>query len=481
MTGEKECPVPKATDTFILGELIGTGSFSNVYKATIKGDDDSIAIKAFKLHKKDGKAFERAAAEMAFLQILDHDNIIQFILCNLNREYMYLGMEYSEFGSITKVMANGELYSEKIVQGIMNQIMAALNYLHGRYILHGDVKPGNIIIIKPDPYVIKLSDFGLAEVLVDPVPCVKKMGSFYYMAPEIHLGFPADLTADLYSAGVVMYELLFGRTPFLLKSTREAFTTVLRKRTSVSYAPNVYMGLSQECKDFMRDMLSYEKYKRPLGEALKQYPFIRLEENRSRSIDYYKKGCDTLTEAIGLVESKQFGPACISLTHAILLLEIYARSVFEDEGLYAYMCDRLIQYRQFNKEIEKRLLSKDDREPLYMPLNNEHLRCMLTTTPTLANAFDLCLVGEMYVRQQSIQTGGRMLRSGLDKLFTNLRLEPDSERKGLLFAKYRSLHFAFQQKVVHLVAHIHRHLLNRISSFIDLIRIVHLVSVNNQW
>ncbi|KAJ8937161.1 hypothetical protein NQ318_009363 [Aromia moschata] len=165
MTGEA-CPIPRTSDVFTIGDQIGSGSFSNVYKAVDNKTQKTIAIKAYRMKTKDPGHFSRAAKEMAFIRFLQHPNIIGYILSDIKTYYMYLGIEYSPYGSLANFMEKRNGFTEVTVKNVTKQLVSALCYLHSI----------------------------LADVILKNDTHHKKSGSFYYMAPEIHLGFPSDHT-----------------------------------------------------------------------------------------------------------------------------------------------------------------------------------------------------------------------------------------------------------------------------------------------
>ncbi|CAG9855435.1 unnamed protein product [Phyllotreta striolata] len=439
MTGEQDCLVPKTTDTFTLGKLIGCGSYANVYKAIQKDTRSVIAIKFYKMRKKTSSEICRTAVEMAFVKFLQHPNIIKFILCDIKCRYIYLGIEYSCFGSLQKAIPKDHTAPEGVVQILMKQLISALVYLHSMSIMHGDVKPENIIVIRidPDP-LIKLSDFGLAEIFFNCDEKGKKIGSFLYMAPELHLGFPYDLSTDLYSAGVVMYELLYGRTPFPSQATKDNYIQLLRKRIPIQYPQVITAQLSTTCVNLLQSLLQYDKQKRPSSEELVGHPFLDLKNEYLVNKDnHYIMGCDCLMKSVKLVAEKKFGQAYVEATEAILHLKIYAKTILSDEGMFAYLLQNIHYYSCYLSQIEIRIMIERDYEPINMPMLSERLRCMLSSTPALLTGYDMCLVGEMYINQGKNEEGVRKLKDGLEVLFMNIRQEPLGDRRIRLLKKMK--------------------------------------------
>ncbi len=128
----------------------------------------------------------------------------------------YIVMEYVDAGTLENVIQAGVLIPFRQIGEIMTQILLALDHAHSKGVIHRDVKPANILC--PSAASVKVADFGVARL--DPLELTKPnglgaAGTPNYMAPERFLGRPADLRADLFSAGVILYQLLTGAKPFI--------------------------------------------------------------------------------------------------------------------------------------------------------------------------------------------------------------------------------------------------------------------------
>ncbi|KAJ8930882.1 hypothetical protein NQ314_016302 [Rhamnusium bicolor] len=457
MTGDA-CPIPKNSEAFILGELVGSGSFANVYKAVDKMTKRNIAIKSYRMKKRDLGHFSRAASEMAFLRFLNHPNIISYVLSDIKKQYMYLGIEYSPHGSLINFMENKVGLTELTVRGVMKQLLSAIIYLHSMFIFHGDVKPENIIVTDiKETLIIKLSDFGLADVTMKSQVIQKRAGSFFYMAPEVHLGFPSDHTSDLYSAGVLMYEMLFGQKPFPTHTTQDQYITMLRKRAEVVVSQFLCVDftvspvlkqlfLTHNCLNLVKNLLSYDKQNRLSGRDLAKHPFLNIEPIEDKE-PHYMKACECLLKGVDLVNHLEYGSGYIDIIEAILHLKIHINRIEGDDGLYRYAMLKLHDYLSYCGKIEERLISDRHAGRIMMQTQNEKLsitgsidqapkhNVSLKSTPTLLSGYDMCNVGEMYRIQGVRDHGTHLIRQGLDVIFPLMINEPDGLRKHLLAIK----------------------------------------------
>ena len=207
---------------FHLEKMIGRGGMGAVYRAKQKSLDRTVAIKIlppeFSKQSSFAVRFEREAKALAKL---NHPNIVQVFDFGLTEGgYYFIVMEFVDGTDFFQVMQKGELDPTTALQGI-RQICDAIEYAHEQGFIHRDIKPANIFINKKG--VLKVGDFGLAKLtaLPDsesvPMPILTQegaiMGTPDYIAPEQLGGQEVDHRADIYSLGVMFYEMLTGGLP----------------------------------------------------------------------------------------------------------------------------------------------------------------------------------------------------------------------------------------------------------------------------
>ncbi|KAG5875096.1 hypothetical protein JTB14_033700 [Gonioctena quinquepunctata] len=439
MVGEPRCSVPKENDIFVLGDLIGKGSFSSVYKAKEKITDLQIALKAFLMRRSDPNLVQRAATEMAYMKFLVHPNIIRFVFCDIQKDYMFLGMEYALYGSLRIFLRHREVHVEAAVQMIMRQLLSALCYLHSMNIVHGDIKPDNILVMGIEPkYTIKLADFGLSKIMDQAISPEQAGGSFFYMAPELLLKFPSDTRADLFSAGIVMYQLMYGKLPFPINLTRQEYILHMRKRVPPKYDRHITRNISDECFNLLRGLLNFDKQKRPVGLELREHIFLNIGNSQVVGQNHhYLEGCNCLIKIADLVHKDQDGLAYVEAVQAILQLKIHLKTIENDPVFHRYVVEKIEKYTKFAEQIQARMRACPGRkrQMLELPLEEDRLRVMLSATPMLVAAYDMCLLGQMYMYQGTVTEGSNKLQNGLSIILKMMAEEPISDRRTLLKKK----------------------------------------------
>jgi serine/threonine protein kinase len=206
-------------------EALGQGGMAEVYKAYDARLMREVAIKVIRkeaiaaaLHEEMLKRFEREARSLARLS---HPNIVKVYDFGEYNDSPYLVMEYLTGGTL-KTKASGRVISWSEAARLLAPVARALEYAHEEGVLHRDVKPANILLTRRD--MPMLSDFGIARIMDTDVSTQLTgtnagIGTPEYMAPEQWLGRPVAQT-DIYALGVVLYELVTGRRPYIADTPR---------------------------------------------------------------------------------------------------------------------------------------------------------------------------------------------------------------------------------------------------------------------
>ncbi len=197
-------------------KCLGTGGMSVVFKATDLRDGSAVAIKMLRDDVADDKeSLNIFMNESKVVSMLSHPNIVSIRAVSFKTEKKYLVMEYIDGISLRTYMdKRGALDFDEFIS-FSEQILAALEHAHSRGVVHRDIKPQNILVLK-DRF-IKVTDFGIAKV---PEKSKGKtisdnaIGTVYYISPEQAAGKSTDSRSDLYSFGVLMYEMATGKLPF---------------------------------------------------------------------------------------------------------------------------------------------------------------------------------------------------------------------------------------------------------------------------
>lgn len=200
-------------------EPLGRGGMARVYRAYHAQLDRYVAVKVLRTDLlDDADFFDRFRREARAVAALRHPNIVQVFDYDVEDHISYMVLELLGGDSLKTRMHDHRIRGERIPLGeavrILCQVLDGLRYAHARGMVHRDVKPGNILLTKDGRAVI--ADFGIARIVgadSDTVPGAL-LGTMSYMAPEQGLEGKSDARSDLYSLGVVLYEMLTQRTPF---------------------------------------------------------------------------------------------------------------------------------------------------------------------------------------------------------------------------------------------------------------------------
>ena len=218
------------TGSILLGrykieKLAGRGGMAEVYRAFDKRRGYHVAIKV--LHEdlaEDRELVRRFQGEANTLSLLNHDNIVRFYSFERQDFLAFIVMDFIEGQTLRRriMAADGPLPLGEALN-ILGQVGRALQYAHAEGILHRDVKPGNVMLCT-DGRVL-LSDFGIAKMLDAATMTAIQPGTPPYMAPEQYRGLPVSVQTDIYGLGVMAYEMLTGRRPFLGETRSDGHTT----------------------------------------------------------------------------------------------------------------------------------------------------------------------------------------------------------------------------------------------------------------
>ncbi len=262
----------------ILGEL-GRGAMGVVYRATDPVIGRAVAVKTIRLSEEGTglsrqELLSRFQTEARAAGLLTHPNIVVVYDAGDENGLFYITMELIEGKSLQALIDSGHSFPVPRVLRIMEQTCSALQFAHERNIVHRDIKPANLMLTADD--TVKVTDFGTAKILqfgtVQQTQHV--MGTPSYMSPEQVKGRPVDGRSDIFSLGVLLYEVLTGEKPF----PGQSITTVIYKIVNEepisprTLNPSIHPGLSdivmralakdpevryQNCREMLEDLRNY--------------------------------------------------------------------------------------------------------------------------------------------------------------------------------------------------------------------------------
>ena len=205
----------KINDRYEIIKTIGEGGMANVYLANDTILERKVAIKVLRGDlSNDEKFIRRFKREALSVSNLSHPNIVEVYDVGEDEGNYYIVMEYIDGKTLKQLLQKRGALTLTEVIDIMSQLTDGLTHAHEAYIIHRDIKPQNIMI--QDNGLIKITDFGIATAIngAQLTQTNSVMGSVHYLPPEQASGKGATIKSDIYSLGVLMYELLSGSVPF---------------------------------------------------------------------------------------------------------------------------------------------------------------------------------------------------------------------------------------------------------------------------
>lgn len=198
-------------------KLIGTGGMSVIYKAWDQDLQRTVALKLLRQkYSRSPEIRAQFAKEAQAAAKLSHVNIVTIFDINSDNDRIYLALEYIPGLDLKHYIQSRKSIDIRDSLDFMIQACSGINHAHENGIIHCDIKPSNLLLNRANQ--VKISDFGLARILQqinqNEHPSVI-WGSPFYLSPEQTVGMPPTIQSDIYSLGVVLYELLTGRPPFI--------------------------------------------------------------------------------------------------------------------------------------------------------------------------------------------------------------------------------------------------------------------------
>ncbi|XP_059667382.1 serine/threonine-protein kinase TIO [Cornus florida] len=295
-------------------ELVGEGSFGKVYKGRRKFTGQTVAMKFILKHGKSEKDIQNLRQEIEILRKLKHENIIEMLDSFESPQEFCVVTEFAQ-GELFEILEDDKCLPEEQVQAIAKQLVRALYYLHSNRIIHRDMKPQNILIGAGS--VVKLCDFGFARAMSTNTVVLRSIkGTPLYMAPELVREQPYNHTADLWSLGVILYELFVGQPPFYTNSVYALIRHIIKD--PVKFPDN----MSPNFKNFLKGLLNKVPQSRLTWPALLEHPFVKetpkeLEAREILATAAAARGCDAAwrgegrihTLAVACPDGKSHSPA----------------------------------------------------------------------------------------------------------------------------------------------------------------------------
>ena len=236
---------------YLITKRIGQGGMGVVYKAVDQETESELAIKVLLPSLASSPAaMNDLRKEVAIAQQLTHQNLLRVNHLGIGQGFAYLVMEYIDGEDLeTYRLRHGGKLPTDVVRRIMAEVLAGLNFLHDRGIVHLDIKPQNIMI--PRSGEAKLADFGISRTIRQQVEQNAEgqtsVGTLCFMAPEQIRSEVCDRRTDLYAVGVMLYLLLIGEFPFSTRSREDVVTWHLDPQIDIKAAPPAWDAVLRSC------------------------------------------------------------------------------------------------------------------------------------------------------------------------------------------------------------------------------------------
>ncbi len=268
---------------YLLKKLIGSGGMANVFEAEDLEENRIVAVKLLKKEYLTNEEFvRRFRNESRVISVLDHPNIVRVYDVNFTGEDQYIVMEYIDGVTLNQYIHHQGQLRWKDAVHFLRQILQALQHAHDHGVIHRDIKSQNIMLLRDG--TIKVMDFGIARFAREDIRSGenKAIGSVHYISPEQACGEESDAKSDIYSVGVLLYEMLSGSVPFDGNTPEEVAMKHIHDKPAPLHQlnPEIPAGLCEICdKAMQKDKnMRYRSAKEMLAavDAFKANPAIRF-------------------------------------------------------------------------------------------------------------------------------------------------------------------------------------------------------------
>ncbi|XP_060642926.2 serine/threonine-protein kinase SIK2 [Anolis sagrei] len=272
-------PGPVRVGFYEIEGTLGKGNFAVVKLGRHRITRSEVAIKIIDKSQLDSVNLEKIYREVQIMKMLDHPHIIKLYQVMETKSMLYLVTEYAKNGEIFDYLANHGRLSESEARRKFWQILSAVEYCHGRKIVHRDLKAENLLL--DNNMNIKIADFGFGNFYKSGEPLTTWCGSPPYAAPEVFEGQQYEgPQLDIWSMGVVLYVLVCGALPFDGPTLPILRQRVLEGRFRIPYF------MSEECEHLIRRMLVLDPSKRLTIAQIKEHKWMLVEVPVQRSVLY---------------------------------------------------------------------------------------------------------------------------------------------------------------------------------------------------
>ena len=298
----------KQIGDYILHEKISDGALAQIYQATHIPTGEKVAVKVFNKIKLNSQPdlYIKAQKEISILKKMFHKNIIKLYEIMETGQRLYLVMEFCEGGDLFNyILTRGHL-TERQSCKFFHEIIEALTYLHSQHIAHRDIKPENLLLNTTGKTIsLKLIDFGISNIYKDEF-IRPSCGTSAFAPPELYRGEKYNaLLSDIWSAGIVLYAMVFGYLPFGDENEQKNINNIISGNYEIPEDAN------EDLRDFLSHIIEIDPNKRFNLEQIKNHKWYSTVKDNSRPgiiIDKYKIPIDnriiSVCQAYGYEQEK---------------------------------------------------------------------------------------------------------------------------------------------------------------------------------
>ena len=270
---------------YIIKENLGLGAYGTIYKVLKKSNNNLYVIKRISLVGMTQEQIEKAKLESKILSSINSPYIVKYYESFEENDFLNIVMEYCDGGDLNEFIIKNEqthtLLKESVIWNIFLKILIGLSHLHKLKILHRDLKPLNIFLIKNNNLDIKIGDFGIAKILKENNFANTLIGTPYYISPELCEDLPYNEKSDIWALGCILYELCTYKHPFNAKYQASLVMKILENKPK-----SIHKYYSDELHKLINLILDKNYKTRPSCDDILRLPFV---VDKLKNIGLYDK------------------------------------------------------------------------------------------------------------------------------------------------------------------------------------------------
>lgn len=257
---------------FTIIKQLGQGSYGTVYKVKRISDNQNYALKVVDLSQLNQHQREDSVNEIRIMASVISPFIVSFHEATIQDKRLFIVTEYCKLGDLSRAINRRKLkhrpFKEETIWRFLLQILEGLRVLHERGIVHRDLKSANILISSPDMF--KIGDLGISTVLQQRKLAKTQIGTPMYLAPEIWKKKPYNSKCDIWSLGVLLYEMATFTYPYNGRNAKDLSVKVCNAK-----APHIPTTYSKELSNVIQSMLVHNPLQRPSVETILKMPAVQ--------------------------------------------------------------------------------------------------------------------------------------------------------------------------------------------------------------